>query len=160
MHIENLVFNNEPLSIHYKMYDELTLNELYDITNIRQQIFVVEQACAFIDSDGFDKRALHIMIQNKEGKIIAYSRVLDQNIIYKEATIGRVLTHESYRNKGIGKILFDKSLKSLVDYFGNQPIKIQAQSYLVDFYKTFGFEVLNEAYLDTGIYHNDMIKYV
>ena len=154
------LIDGENCSLIIKKFTELTNNELYDITSIRQQVFVVEQDCAFIDSDGFDKLAVHIIIVNPQGNIIAYARVLDKNIIYKQATIGRVLTHKEYRKKGLGKQLFTICLDVLETYFGKQAIKIQAQSYLVDFYKTFGFEVLNEAYLDTGIYHNDMIKHV
>jgi ElaA protein len=158
MKSENIFHNGIEFHLVVKHFDELTINELYDITSIRQDVFVVEQECAFIDSDGHDKKAIHLILYNQDNKIVAYARALDKNTIYKEATLGRVLTHQEYRKHGLGKVIFANAMKYLQEYYGIQTIKIQAQSYLVPFYKTYGFEVLNEAYLDTGIYHNDMIK--
>ncbi len=159
MKLETLFHNAISYTLLFKSFEELTLEELYEIIKIRQEVFVVEQNCAFIDSDGYDKKAIHLMLKNEQGHLIAYARLLDKGIIYKEATIGRVLTLASARKLGLGRIVFLNAISGLYTYFGKQAIKIQAQSYLVDFYKSFGFEVISEAYLDTGIYHNDMMKY-
>lgn len=155
---EELLIAGETFRLYVKRFAELTLEELYALTKLRQEVFVVEQACAFLDSDGFDQQALHVMIFNSDAQLVAYGRILDKQIIYEQATIGRVVSAIAYRKKGLGRILFAKCLELLVEYYGAQKIKIQAQSYLVDFYGSFGFNIINEAYLDTGIYHNDMMR--
>jgi len=159
MKIEALLHHTISYTILFKSFEELSLDELYEICKIRQEVFVVEQNCAFLDADAYDKQAIHLLLKNEHGHLIAYARLLDKGIIYNEATIGRVLTVASARKLGLGRIVFSHAITALYTYFGKQAIKIQAQSYLVDFYKSFGFEVITEAYLDTGIYHNDMMKY-
>jgi ElaA protein len=160
MKIEAILHNNNTYVLLIKSFEELTLEQLYEVCKIRQEVFVVEQNCAFIDTDGYDKKALHLMLKDEQEQLLAYARVVDKGIIYKEATIGRVLTIAAARKSGLGRILFSNAIDTLFTHYGIQAIKIQAQSYLVDFYKSFGFEVVTESYLDTGIYHNDMIKYV
>lgn len=159
--MNSYVIHHKENTFHLEIrpFDVLTSNELYDILRIRQEIFVVEQNCAFVDADLYDKQALHLILKNNDKDIIAYARIVDKGIIYPQATIGRVLTVPSYRSMGFGHIIFKEAIEQVYTQFGKQDIKIQAQSYLVPFYTTYQFVVLNEAYLDTGILHNDMMRY-
>jgi len=43
-----------------KRFEELTLNELYEILKARAEVFVVEQNCPYQDLDEKDKRAYHV----------------------------------------------------------------------------------------------------
>ena len=142
-----------------KHFDELTLQELYDIMRIRQQVFMVEQTCYYLDADNFDQPSYHLMNYD-EKNLIAYSRIIPAGALYDEPSIGRVVTHSSARRTGLGKILFQKSIEETERVFGNQPIKIMAQSYLIKFYQGFGFEVASEEFLEDGIAHNYMIRKV
>jgi ElaA protein len=150
--------NEIPFTYIVKPFQELTIDELYQITKVRQEVFVVEQECVFTDSDGFDPSAFHLLIYDADKAIAGYARVLPAGTIYDKATIGRVLTIQKYRKTGLGRQVFGLAVAALYQYLGPQPIKIQAQSYLLTFYESFGFTAISDAYLDTGILHNDMVK--
>ena len=79
-----------------KNYNELSLDELYLILKIRQEIFIVEQNCPYLDADNLDKTARHLM-GYRDGKLIAYMRVVDANQIYKTISFGRILVKGSMR---------------------------------------------------------------
>ena len=49
------------LETHIKQFKDLTINELYDILQLRSEVFVVEQDCVYQDIDGKDQKALHVL---------------------------------------------------------------------------------------------------
>ena len=139
-----------------KKFEELSLNELYEILNLRQEVFVVEQDCPYIDADFKDQKSL--MINGYfEGKLVAHTRIIFPGISYAEASIGRVATHKDYRGTGLGQELMLKTIETLEKHFGYE-CRISAQCYLVNFYKNFGFEVCSEEYLEDNIPHIQMFK--
>lgn len=138
---------------------ELSLDELYAIMVLRQEIFIVEQNCPFVDADGKDQLAWHLMVLDESSKLIAYTRLFDKNVYYEGYTsIGRVVTSAQARGGGIGKFLIKKSIEKTIELFGNEPIKIGAQRYLEKFYQSFGFELTGNNYVEDGIDHTYMIK--
>jgi ElaA protein len=139
-----------------KKFDALTPYQLYAILQLRNEVFVVEQNCVFQDADDKDQNAHHLMgfIDNK---LIAYTRLVPQGEAYKEASIGRVVTAPSLRRTGAGRELMVKSIDTLYNVFGKQPIKIGAQLYLKKFYESFGFRQISEVYLEDGIEHIHML---
>ncbi len=141
-----------------KKFNDLTLQQLYDIMRLRQQVFMVEQKCYYIDADNIDLLSFHVMKYNNTS-LVAYSRIIPPAALYSEPSIGRVVTHTSVRGTGIGKILFQKSIDETEKLFGKNPIKIMAQSYLTHFYKGFGFKITSPEFLEDGIAHNYMVKY-
>lgn len=140
---------------HWKKYIDLTLNELYSIMVLRQSIFVVEQNCAYLDADGIDATALHLMAI-KDCILIAYLRVLPPNARFNERSIGRVVVSSKYRGTGLGKELTQVALTHNKKDFGAVPIRISAQRYLKRFYEGFGFSVDGVEYLEDGIPHIEM----
>ncbi len=139
-------------------FDQLTPLELYDIMALRQEVFVVEQNCPYLDADGKDPHCWHLTGRNDEGKLVCYTRLLPKGLAYDDyASIGRVVSSPSVRGTGIGKILMQQSIDTCIRLFGNQPIKIGAQSYLLRFYEGFGFRSTGEEYLEDGIPHTKMI---
>jgi ElaA protein len=140
-------------------FDKLNLDELYEIMKLRQEVFIVEQNCPFVDADGKDQLAWHFMMYGENNQLIAYTRLFDKNVYYDGFTsIGRVVTSSSARRGGIGKVLMQKSIEKTIELFGNEPIKIGAQSYLTKFYQSLGFELTGNDYLEDGIEHTFMIK--
>lgn len=139
-----------------KKFEALTLNELYEILHLRQDVFVVEQNCAYIDADFKDQKSLHIN-GYFEGKLIAHARIVFPGISYKEASIGRVLTHSDYRKINLGKELMKQSILALEKNFSTE-CRISAQCYLVNFYQEFGFEICSEEYLEDNIPHIEMLR--
>lgn len=143
-----------------KLFDELTVYELYDIMALRLEVFSVEQNCPYQDADGKDLKGWHLMARNTEGVLVAYTRLLPKGISYDNyASIGRVVSSPSVRGTGIGKILMEKSIEEMKRLFPNDSIKIGAQTYLLKFYQSFGFESTGEAYLEDGIPHTSMVLF-
>ncbi|HVG40241.1 MAG TPA: GNAT family N-acetyltransferase [Chitinophagaceae bacterium] len=140
-----------------KRFDELTPYQLYAILQLRNEVFVVEQACVFQDADDKDQKCYHLMGFN-ENKLVAYTRLAPARLIYEQPSIGRVITAASVRRKGVGIALMQQSIDNVFELFGKKDIKIGAQLYLKDFYSSFGFEQASDVYLEDGIEHIYMIK--
>ena len=140
-----------------KSFEELSSKELYEILKVRQEVFVVEQTCYYLDADGYDEKALHLWAE-KQGKIVAYCRIFSQGIKYPETSIGRVLTHPDARNLSLGKILMSFALQAIEIRFKTKECRISAQDYLLDFYKNFGFTDTGKKYLEDDIPHTEMVR--
>ena len=50
------------MTIEVKTFDELNTKELYDLLQLRSEVFVVEQDCVYQDIDGKDQKSLQISI--------------------------------------------------------------------------------------------------
>ena len=139
-------------------FKDLTVNELYEAIALRQEVFAVEQNCPYQDADGKDQYAWHLMGRDASGRLLAYTRLLPLGVSYPDyPSIGRVVTSPAARGTGAGKELMHKSVSMCQLLFGNLPIKIGAQSYLLRFYEGFGFVSTGEAYLEDGIPHTEMV---
>ncbi len=147
---------NNTYQISCKSFDELSLEELYDIMNIRQRVFIVEQACYYLDADYKDNKSLHLMFY-KEGYLVAYCRLVPPNISYPgDSSIGRVVTDLSVRSTGIGKVLMKKAIALCLNTWPNHTIRISAQSYLKKFYSNLNFTAIGEEYMEDMIPHIEM----
>ncbi len=144
-----------PLHWKLKNFTELTAQEVYAILQVRAEVFVVEQNCPYLDADGNDDQALHLWAE-QNGEIIAYCRLFGPGIKYKEPSIGRVLTKESARGTGAGKILMKLALEAIHTHFGTTECRISAQDYLLRFYEGFGFIATDHRYLEDDIPHTEM----
>jgi ElaA protein len=141
-----------------RFFKELTPYEVYRILNLRNEVFVMEQSCLFLDTDEKDLRAWHLMGWNAEGELCAYARLLPGGIAYEVPSIGRVVTASKFRQIGLGKQLMYRALMYCRELFGPTPLKIGAQLYLKEFYASFGFFQSGPIYLEDGIEHLEMTK--
>lgn len=139
-----------------KNFSELTPDEVYKILNIRQEVFVVEQKCYYLDADNYDQKAIHLWAE-KNGEILAYLRIFNRNIKYPEASIGRVLTALSVRRENLGKTLVAFSLQIIFNQMRCKSVRISAQDYLIKFYSNFGFVDTGKKYLEDNIPHTEML---
>ena len=122
------------LSIVCKAFNELSLEELYSILALRQEVFVIEQNCFFQDLDFKDQKAMHFMGYNENNELMAYTRLFNESYYYEGyLSIGRVVASPKGRGKGYGKIIFGKSVEKIQELYGIKPIKIGAQAYLERF---------------------------
>ena len=138
-------------------FEELDLHQLYAIMRLRQEVFIVEQDCPYLDADGKDQQGYHLMIW-EEGKLAAYTRLLPKGISYpKYASIGRVVNHAEFRGQGLGKKLMEASIQWCRKLLPADPIKISAQCYLEKFYTDLGFKDINDRYMEDGIPHMAMV---
>ena len=145
------------MEILVKNFEELSIYELYDLLQLRSEVFVVEQDCVYQDLDGKDSKALHI-IGKKEGSIVAYTRCFEPGIYFEEASIGRVVVESDQRKYRYGHDIMQASIKAIKNHYNTEIIKISAQTYLRKFYETHAFSQVGEGYLEDGIPHIAMMK--
>ncbi|MFH6966051.1 GNAT family N-acetyltransferase [Flavobacterium sp. FlaQc-28] len=140
-----------------KPFEALNVNELYDLLKLRSEIFVVEQNCVYLDLDGKDKKALHL-IGEYDNKIVAYVRLFDAGISFDNASIGRVVVDADYRDRKWGHDLMREAISAIKSNFNKEKITIGAQLYLKKFYESHGFVQSSEMYLEDDIPHIEMIR--
>lgn len=140
-----------------RSFNELTPEELYKIFQLRAEVFIVEQNCAYLDFDDKDQQSIHLGLW-QDNKLLAYSRILPPGLAYEQPSIGRICTSMSARRTGSGRELVKKSIELIYKLYGEQPIKISAQYYLTKFYESFGFQTQGNIYLEDFIDHIAMIK--
>ena len=149
---------NQAIKWVFKPYAKLAVDELYELLALRSRVFVVEQECIFLDMDGLDKDAHHLL-GFAENALVACTRILPAGTVYADyPSIGRVVTAPEARGKAYGFLLMQISAEKLYNLFGKVAIKIGAQLYLKRFYESLGFLQSGEMYLEDGIEHIPMIK--
>lgn len=136
-----------------KRFEELDINELYEILKLRVDVFVVEQNCPYPELDDKDKSAWHVYIR-EDGKITAYLRVLDPAVSFDTAAIGRVIS--TRRRCGLGTTLLREGIRVARERMNADAIKIEAQTYARKFYELQGFRQTSEEFLEDGIPHIEM----
>jgi ElaA protein len=137
------------LTIELVDFNQLTPLALYQIMQLRSQVFVVEQNCVYLDADGKDDRSKHLC-GYFENELVAYTRLLPAGLAYDEAcSIGRVVTAPTHRGKG--------SIAHCKTLWPGTASKIGAQLYLKSFYESFGFAQATPVYLEDGIEHIGML---
>jgi ElaA protein len=146
------------LDIKTKKFSELKTQELYDLLQLRAEVFVVEQDCVYQDVDGKDQKALHVLGYNNN-QLVAYTRIFKPGDYFSESSIGRVVVKENERQHKYGYDIMKASIQAIENYYNMKTIKISAQTYLRKFYNNLGFNEIGEEYLEDGIPHVAMIKY-
>lgn len=140
-----------------KSFHALSVYELYDMLRLRSEIFVVEQNCVYLDLDGKDKIALHLL-GKVEGEIVAHARLFKPGISFDNASIGRVTVDLKHRDKKWGHELMREAIIGIQYNFGEGKITIGAQLYLKKFYESHGFVQTSKMYLEDDIPHIEMKK--
>ena len=140
-----------------RSFSALSPHELYALLRLRSEVFVVEQACIFLDMDNMDQDCWHLMGWQGTA-LLAATRLVPPGVAYEYASIGRVVTAPAARGTGLGRELMLESIKYTEELFGRQPIRIGAQRYLKAFYESFGFAQSGEMYLEDGIPHIEMTR--
>ncbi len=126
---------------------------------LRQRVFVVEQNCAYLDADGLDPRAHHLLGWKKgDGwqRLVGYARLFPPHVKYAEPSIGRVVSHPDARGSGVGQAIMNEGIRLIEEKRWGSEIRIAAQMYLERFYEGFGFRRVTEPFLEDGIWHVDM----
>ena len=144
------------LNITVKSFNQLTTKELYDLLQLRSEVFVVEQDCVYQDIDGKDQNALHVL-GIKDNKIVAYTRLFKPGDYFNLASIGRVVVKENQRMHKYGYDIMEASIKAIKTNYNTTDIKISAQCYLKRFYNNLNFFEVGEQYLEDDIPHIAML---
>ena len=141
------------MNVIIKKYEDLTLDELYDILRIRVLIFVVEQNALCDEIDGKDRNAYHVFIR-EDGEIKAYLRVFSNDDSNREVKIGRVLTTE--RGKGYGRLVMEKGIETARKAYNPKRINIHSQDYVIEFYEKLGFKQVSDVFIEEDRPHVSM----
>lgn len=140
-----------------KSFQELNVDELYELLRLRTEVFVVEQNCAFLDQDNKDQLCHHVMLY-ADAELAAYCRLVPAGLSYQETSIGRVVTAPDFRGTGLGRKLMEIAIQACTEIFGASDIRIGAQTYALPFYEGLGFVADGELYDEDGIEHIEMIR--
>ena len=141
-----------------KPFNQLTVKELYDLLRLRTEVFVVEQACPYPELDGKDEheKTIHLWQYRPDRIMAAYLRILAPGVSYGGVSFGRVAVHRDFRRGGLAHSMVDKAIEIAGAAWPGVKIEIGAQEYLTAFYKSHGFRVVSEPYLEDNIPHVDM----
>lgn len=150
------------ISLHWewKSWSDLDTEDLYALIQLRQAVFIVEQDCPYIDADGQDQRAYHLLGWSENRTLAVYTRVFLPDNIDDEGVIGRVIVHKDYRKKGLGLVVMEKSEEYAISH-SQIPIPafhLSAQAHLRSFYEQLGYGVVGDPYDEDGIPHLPMRK--
>ncbi len=145
------------ISWHQKQFHELSSHQLYDCLTLRQLVFVVEQEAAYLDNDNLDKHAIHFFAYDAD-VVVAYGRLIPEKLKFHEASLGRIVVHPNYRHQGLAHQLMKQIISYQQNHYANTSNRISAQTYLIPFYKSYGFEVISDLYFEDGLPHKEMLK--
>jgi ElaA protein len=144
------------IQYQFKTFESLSIQELYAIMQVRNDVFVYEQHCYYQDLDDKDQACIHVLGWNEQQKLVAYCRILPPGLTYPTHSIGRVLVISAYRKQQLGRALMQKTLDYIVTTYGKVPLTIEAQLYLQAFYESLGFVRTSDVFDDAGIDHVEM----
>ena len=139
----------EPVT-EWQKFAQLSAATLYELLRLRQGIFVVEQASPYPDLDGLDQSAWHLLLR-VDGGLAGYARLIPRPL-----RIGRVAVAAALRRQGLGRRLMDETLLFCRAHYPGRSVTLTAQTHLVPFYRSYGFEPTGEPFDDFGVVHVDM----
>ena len=122
----------------------------YAVWRLRQDVFVVEQECAYPDLDGRDDEpgTRHVLLRDDDD-LLGYARVLDDREVWR---IGRVVLARDARGRGLA----DPLMHTALQVAKGRDVVLDAQTPLASWYATHGFEVDGAEFLEDGIPHLPM----
>jgi ElaA protein len=143
------------MDIIIKRFTDFDIQELYQLLQLRTEVFVVEQDCVYQDMDDKDQKAIHILGYVND-QLAAYTRIFKPGDYFDQSSIGRVVVSPLYRGKSYGKEIMKASI-AFIKAENYSSVKISAQCYLDKFYLELGFFSTGEKYLEDGIPHQAMV---
>lgn len=139
-----------------KKFNDLTVNEMYEIAKSRFEIFVCEQKIVEEqDFDDKDKVCHHIMLKENE-RVVAYCRIVPKGIGYDYISVGRVLVLSSHRRKVIAQEMMKVALEFIKNNLDEKTVVLSAQLYAKGLYESVGFKVISDVYDEVNIPHVKM----
>jgi ElaA protein len=150
-----------PLAWHCLHHTELDTATLYELLALRTQVFVVEQRCPYLETDGQDLLGdtCHLLVRQGDA-LVGYLRLLDPQRMGGEVVIGRVVIAEAARGSGLGHRLMERALVECHQRWPGMPVYLSAQAHLQGYYGRYGFQAVTEVYLEDDIPHIGMRRAV
>lgn len=144
----------DDVRLHRAMLADLDAVTWHAVARVRQDVFVVEQACAYPELDERDAEPTteHLWLTDRDGAVLAVLRVLDDGEGVRR--IGRVATAPEHRGRRLMAGLLDAAIRAC----DGHRIDIDAQSYLEGWYGRFGFVRAGDEFIEDGIPHVPMVR--
>jgi ElaA protein len=146
------------LAWSWQRFDGLTADDVYDLLALRAAVFVVEQACAYLDPDGLDRQSWHLLGLDGAGALRACLRVVDPGRKYAEPSMGRVVLDQALRGTGLADVLVAEGLRRTTAAWPGQANRISAQAHLQRFYGRHGYQPVGDVYSEDDIPHIQMLR--
>jgi len=140
----------------WQRFNDLGVDNLHDALQLRSRVFILEQG-PYLDVDGHDRAAWHLLGRDPASHLVAYLRVVDPGVKYDEPSIGRVVTAPEVRGTGFGRALMLEGLAGCAQHWPGRAVRISAQARLQRFYTELGFSVVGDEYPEDGIPHLEML---
>lgn len=142
-------------------HSELSVSALYEVLKLRCEVFVVEQACAYLDVDGDDLVGENRHLLGwRDNQLVAYARILKNEDDFAPVVIGRVIVSPQVRGEKLGYQLMERAVASCQQYWPHHALYLGAQAHLQPFYAHFGFSPVTDIYDEDGIPHIGMAREV
>jgi ElaA protein len=145
------------MTLQIVSFTDLSTLDFHDMTALRIAVFVVEQNCPYMELDGKDKAAFHLLVKNDQGMLVGTLRILKAGVSYPEVSIGRVASHPNHRHEKLGHFMMKEAMEFIRKTMQNPSVRISAQSHLCDFYAQYGFVKTGKEYLEDDIPHAEML---
>ncbi len=140
----------------WSSFSDLDIHTLYAALKLRQEVFVVEQTCVYLDADGEDTRAFHLLGWSDDA-LVAYLRVFPPGTTpHPEVVIGRVIVSMPARGQGLSRALMQQAHHHIERLWTPTPVFLSAQSHLKGLYASLGYAVCGPGYDEDGIPHLPM----
>ncbi len=148
----------KPGELSWQVYgfEDLDVDRLYRILQLRQRVFIVEQTCVYEDLDGLDPYCFHLCGW-RDDTLLAYMRCLPPGLDYTESAMGRIVVDPAGRGLNLGRELVRRGIAFNRATWPRDGIRIGAQAQLEDFYCELGFEAVSDIYDEDGIPHIKML---
>jgi predicted GNAT family N-acyltransferase len=134
----------------------LTEQEKKDAFSVRREVFIVEQGVPEEEEiDQFEEEATHIVLYDGDQPVGAGRfRLVDGY-----GKVERICVLPSYRNKGAGKMIME-AIEHIAKERSIDKLKLNAQTHAEPFYKKLGYETVSDVFMEAGIPHVTMTKYL
>lgn len=141
----------DDVPIRSARFEELPARTVHDLLQLRAEVFVVEQRCAYLDPDGRDVEpdAVHWWVEDPDGRVVACLRQLRDPD--GSTRLGRIVTSPAHRGEGLAARLIEAALAA-----SERPVVLGAQAHLARWYRGFGFAIDGDLYVEDGIDHLPM----
>lgn len=141
----------------WQRFGDLGVDGVYDMLALRARVFILEQG-PYLDPDGVDRFAWHLLGRNEAGDALAYLRLVDPGVKFDEPSIGRVVIDATIRGQGSGHRLMREGVARCGRVWPGRAVRISAQAHLQGFYRHHGFETVTPEFIEDHIPHVQMLR--
>jgi predicted GNAT family N-acyltransferase len=121
------------------------------LRSVREAVFILEQKVpSDLEWDGLDETCRHALALSHKGDAVGCGRMLGNG------HIGRIAVLPQWRKQKVGTAI----MEALLDYaraHDYKQVDVDAQTYALPFYHSFGFVEQGKEFLDAGLPHIKMI---